>query len=155
MNIKINFTGNENRFCNFTFYKKPIYLLMKSSFFLFSLISFCLLTSCYNVERNCSNFKTGTFEFKYILNGKEYTNRFIRNDSLEIAEINQQKDTSTVRWINDCEFIVKKLNPTTISEQKAVHMKILSTTKNSYTFEYAIVGDQKNKQRGKATKISN
>ena len=38
-------------------------------------------------------------------------------------------------------------------EEQAVHMKILSTTDNSYTFEYNIVGDN-NKSRGTAIKIN-
>mgnify|MGYP000695813559 CR=1 FL=1 len=62
-------------------------------------------------------------------------------------------DTNSVRWINDCEFIVKKINPTSRNDAKAIHMKILTTSKNSYTFEYAAVGDKKNKQKGVAKKV--
>ncbi|NER13789.1 hypothetical protein GWK08_10085 [Leptobacterium flavescens] len=125
---------------------------MRSS--VLSCLFILLFISCYQAERNCDEFRTGTFEFSYTLDGKEITNRFSRNDSLEIAKINNTIDTSSVRWINDCEFIVKKLNPKTISEQKAIHIKILSTTADSYTFEYAVVGDLKNKQRGTAKKIN-
>ena len=39
-----------------------------------------------------------------------------------------------------------------MAEKKAVHMKILSTTSDSYTFEYNIVGDA-NKQKGEIKKI--
>ncbi|WP_340073831.1 hypothetical protein [Leptobacterium sp. I13] len=112
-----------------------------------------LTVSCYQPERVCSDFRTGTFEFSYIIEGKETTDMFIRNDSIEIAYTNSTTDTSSIRWVNDCEFIVKKLYPTSLSEQKAVHIKIIATTKDSYTFEYAIVGDTKNKQRGVAKKI--
>ncbi|NAS30516.1 hypothetical protein GTQ40_06010 [Flavobacteriaceae bacterium R38] len=122
--------------------------------FTFSILIILLtFSSCYQAERNCKNFKTGTFEFTYTIDGNKITNRFTRNDSLEIAHINNTIDTSTVRWINDCEFIVKKLNPTSVSERKSFHMKILSTTKDSYTFEYNAVGDIENKQRGTAKKI--
>lgn len=122
--------------------------------FLVFAILLLFASSCYHVERNCKDFKTGTFEFSYTIDGIKTTDTFIRTDSLEIAYVNKTIDTSTVRWINDCEFIVKKLNPTSFSEQKAIHMKILSTTKDSYTFEYTIVGDLKNKQRGTAIKTN-
>ncbi len=111
-----------------------------------------LFSSCYQVEKKCADFKTGTFEFTYTLDGEKRTSVFTRNDSLEITKINNSIDSSSVRWINDCEFIVKKLHPVTRAERKAIHMKILTTNGNSYTFEYAIVGDVKNKQRGTAKK---
>lgn len=112
-----------------------------------------LCTSCYESDRECKDFKTGTFEFTYTLNGKEVRSLFTRTDSIEIDYFENKVDTNSVRWINDCEFIVTKVNPKSQSEKKAIHMKILTTSKDSYTFEYSVVGDQKNKQRGKATKI--
>jgi hypothetical protein len=39
-------------------------------------------------------------------------------------------------------------------EQKAINMKILTTSKNSYTFEFGIVGSDQ-KQKGKVTRITN
>ena len=141
MNIKIDFFVNFGQI-NFMKFCTPLLLI------------FLFFTSCYQPKRDCTDFKTGTFEFTYTLNGEEITNRFKRNDSLEIATINNTIDTSSVRWINDCEFIVKKLNPTSLAEQKAIHMKILFTSNDTYTFEYAIVGDLKNKQRGVAKKIN-
>lgn len=81
------------------------------------------------------------------------TDVFVRNDSIEISFTKDVPDTSSVRWINNCEFIVRKLHPTSVSEKKAIHIKILSTQKGSYTFEYNVVGDQKNKQKGTAFKI--
>lgn len=115
---------------------------------------FALFVSCYQVERNCADFKTGTFEFKYILNGEEKTTTFTRIDTLELEYVNGKIDTNTVRWINDCELITRKLHPKSNLDKKAVHIKILSTTSNSYIFEYSLVGDNKNKQRGEAVKIN-
>ncbi len=80
------------------------------------------------------------------------TTTFIRKDGIEIEYFQVKSDTSSVRWINDCEYIVKKINPKNMAEEKSVHMKILSTTDDTYTFEYNIVGDKK-KSRGTATKI--
>lgn len=39
-----------------------------------------------------------------------------------------------------------------MAERKAIHMKILTTSTDSYTFEYSYVGDS-NKQKGIVTKI--
>ena len=40
-----------------------------------------------------------------------------------------------------------------MSEEKAIHMKILTTDATIYTFEYGLVGETK-KQRGTAKKIN-
>ncbi|MDH7913974.1 hypothetical protein [Winogradskyella sp. SYSU M77433] len=102
----------------------------------YSIFILLIFTSCYNTERNCADFKTGTFQFNYIIDGVEKTGKFVRNDSLSIDYYDGKADTSSVRWINDCEFILKKLNPNSLSEKEPIHMKILSTTKDSYVFEY-------------------
>ena len=57
-----------------------------------------------------------------------------------------------MRWINDCEFILQKLHPKNMKEEKAISMKILFTEKNSYTFEYCFVGSNK-LQRGTVKKL--
>ncbi|SHI90394.1 DNA topoisomerase IV [Pseudozobellia thermophila] len=114
----------------------------------------CLLlsmTSCYQPERNCKQFKNGRFSFTTTIDGEEKTTIFVREDDMEIDYFEGKADTSSVRWINDCEYIVKKLNPKSKAEEKSIHMKILSTTDNSYTFEYSIVG-QSAKSRGEAIK---
>ena len=61
-------------------------------------------------------------------------------------------DTSSVRWINDCEYILKNLHPDGMAEEKPVHIKIISTNDNGYTFEYGLVGDAK-KAKGKVRKV--
>ena len=115
------------------------------------LLSF-LIFSCYNPERNCQDFKTGTFEYEALIGTELLTTTFNRNDTLEIDYFNGKSDSSSIRWINDCEYIVKKINPKNMAEEKAIHMKILTTKGNEYNFEYNIVGDT-NKQKGTANKI--
>lgn len=110
-------------------------------------------TSCYEPRRDCNAFKNGEFTFTSIINEKEVTSTFIRNNNLEIDFFEGKIDSSSVRWINDCEYVVKKLNPKNKSEEKTIHMKILTTTDNSYTFEYNIVGDS-NKSKGIAIKTN-
>lgn len=110
------------------------------------------LVSCYEPERNCEDFRTGTFEFQSYLDGEIVKSRFIRNDSIEIDYFRGQTDTSSIRWINDCEYLISNLNPKNRAEEKPIHMKILTTEDNSYTFEYGLVGESK-KQRGTVVKV--
>jgi hypothetical protein len=117
-----------------------------------ALIPLIILTSCYNAERNCKDFKTGKFKFEYEVNGVKKTTVFERTDSLEIETYDGKTDTASIRWVNDCEYILKKLHPKNSNEEKAIDMKILTTSENSYTFEFGMVGvDQK--QKGTVTKI--
>ena len=117
------------------------------------LFLYLLTASCFNQEKNCKDFHTGTFQFETYLNGELVTSEFIRNDSIEIEKFQGKTETSTVRWINDCEYILRNTNPNSMAEEKAIHMKILTTTKDGYTFEYGQVGDSQ-KARGKVKKIS-
>lgn len=119
---------------------------------LFFCILILLFTSCYSPERDCARFKTGTFEFETYLEGEIVTSTFTRTDSIEIDRFRGKTDTSSVRWINDCEFIVKNLKPKNMSERQPLHFKILTTAKNTYTFEYGLVGEPV-KQQGTARKI--
>ncbi len=80
------------------------------------------------------------------------TTTFERQDSIEIDYFRGKADTSRIRWINDCEYVVEKLHPKNRAEEKAVHMKILTTSEDSYTFEYSIVGQDK-KQKGIAKRV--
>ena len=108
--------------------------------------------SCNNHERNFQDFKTGKFEFTQDIDGKKHTSTFVRTENLQIETYNGKTDTASVRWVNDCEFILQKLHPKNMTEEKAISMKILFTEKNNYTFEYAFVGSNK-KQRGTVTKL--
>ena len=112
-----------------------------------------LLVSCYDVERNCKDFKTGKFKFEYEVNGVKKIALFERNDSIEIETFEGKTDTASIRWVNDCEYVLLKLHPKNMAEEKAIAMKILTTSKNSYTFEFGMVGVDE-KQRGTVTKIS-
>ena len=114
--------------------------------------TFLLLFSCYDAERNCKDFKTGKFKFEHEVEGVMKTTIFERNDSIEIETFEGKTDTASIRWISDCEYILRKLHPKNRAEEKAIGMKILTTTKNSYTFEFGMVGSDA-KQKGTVTKI--
>ena len=110
------------------------------------------LSSCYQVERNCANFKTGSFYSEVIIDSVLYTSNFTRTKDLQIEIYNGKTDSSQVRWINDCEMIFKTINPKNMAAHKDVHLKILTTTDSSYTFEYSYVGE-KLKQKGNAIQV--
>ena len=115
---------------------------------------FIYLLGCNIPERNCLDYKNGDFEFSTIINNEVITSKFSRRDSIEIEYFENKIDTSFVSWVSDCEFILRKKNPTSSTDKKAVNMKILSTSKNGYVFEFSIVGDKKNIFRGKAIKLN-
>lgn len=113
---------------------------------------FIILTSCYNNERNCKDYKTGKFEFVQEIDGQQKKSIFERTENLQIETFNGKTDSASVRWVSDCEFVLQKKHPKNMQEKKAISMKILTTNDKGYTFEYAFVGEAK-KQRGTVTKI--
>ena len=120
---------------------------------IFSTLVLILLSACYTTERNCKPFQTGTFTFYTVVDGDTLTSRFVRNDSIEIDYFAGISDTANVRWVSDRECIVTKRNPLTFQDAKSVQMKILSTFEDGYVFEYSLVGDRSNVQRGRVTKV--
>lgn len=111
-----------------------------------------LLAACYIPERDCARFREGTFRFTAVLDGQEQTTVFTRNGKRELSQFQGKTDSAAVRWINDCEYILTNLNPRSQGDEKPIHLKILSTTENSYTFEYKLVGATQ-ASRGTAFKI--
>lgn len=126
---------------------------IKMRFFLL-LSGFLFLNSCYESERNCSDFKTGTFEFEALSGTEVFKTTIIRNDSIEIDFFKGKSDTSSIRWVNDCEYVLQKINPKNQAEKKAILIKILTTSENEYTFEFSEVGKTKT-NRATAKKIGN
>jgi len=91
--------------------------------------------------------------FKSIVNGEIKTSRFIRKKNFEIEIFENKIDTAKIRWVNDCECVLTKLNPASNQEKRPIRIKIISTKNDSYVFEYSLVGDLKNIRRGKIVKI--
>jgi hypothetical protein len=114
-----------------------------------------LFSSCYNVERNCIDFKTGVFEFSTEVNDSLVTSTFTRTNEFEIELFNGIKDSSTIKWVNNCEFLLTKLNPRTNQERRPVRIKILRTYGDKYDFEFSQVNDPQKISRGTVKRISN
>ena len=113
-----------------------------------------LFISCYSVERDCIKFRTGSFEFTTLVNDSIVKSAFIRTDNYEIEQFKGVKDSSTIRWVNECEFILTKINPKTNQEKRPIRIKILRTYGNSYDFEYSQVNNPQKINRGTVNKIS-
>lgn len=128
------------------FYPKNNFLL---SFFCGSL----LFLSCYSVDRDCKKFHTGSFEFSKMIDGDIKTSYFTRSEDLEIETYQGKIDSARIRWVNDCECILTKINPKSNQDKRPVQIKILSTEDNRYKFEYSLVGKSDNKQRGTINKL--
>ena len=116
------------------------------------ILSALVFSSCYEVERNCNDFKTGSFESTITIDGVDYTSTFSRTSELQVEAFNGSIDSTNVRWINDCEMVFKTIHPKNRAEKKDIHLKILTTTSKGYKFEYGYVGDT-NKQIGDAKRI--
>lgn len=144
--------NNSNNKFNPEASKQKSIMKFKIQYSIYGLLLLTVLTSCYNQERNCTDFKTGKFTSETEIEGKKYTSTFERNDSIQIETFEGKIDTFKVRWTNDCEYVMQNIHPKNREEKKAVQMKILTTDKNSYTFEYSFVGDSK-KQRGTVRKM--
>ena len=112
-----------------------------------------LLTSCYTIDRDCDEFRTGEFEFSYELNNTIRKSTFIRTIDYEIEEYNNVIDSSSISWVNNCEFILTKLNPKTNQEKRPVRIKIIRTYEDSYDFEYSSVNEPIVIKRGEVKRI--
>ena len=119
------------------------------------LILALLFTSCYNVERDCIDFKTGVFEFSTEVNDSLVTSTFTRTNEFEIELFNGIEDSSAIKWVNDCEFLLTKLNPRTNQERRPVRIKILRTYGDKYDFEFSQVNNPQKISRGTVRRISN
>lgn len=113
-----------------------------------------ILSSCYSVERDCMSFHTGTFRFEQFIGDRLETSTFLRSETLEIEYYKSRIDSAQIRWINPCECVLTKINPTSNQDKRPIGIKIIETNKDRYIFEYALVGDRKNKQRGEIIKLS-
>ena len=99
------------------------------------------MTSCYSVNRDCYDFRTGKFEFTFELNDTIQKSIFTRTLDYEIEEYNNVIDSSSISWVSNCEFILTKLSPKTNQEKRPVKIRIIRTYEDSYDFEYSSVNE--------------
>ena len=117
--------------------------------------SFEKLNNLFNMseERECRDFHFGSFYTETSVNGINYKSNFSRdNSNIQIEEFEGSIDSSYVKWVNDCEMILSRINPKKMNEKKNILIKILTTSDSSYTYEYSYLGQSK-KFKAKAIKI--
>ena len=118
-----------------------------------SLLLAILFISCNNPDRDCKDYHTGNFFSETTVNGKIYKSTFLRKDNgIQIEEFEGKVDSSSVRWVNDCEMILSPVSPKSLTEKKNILIKILTTTDSSYTYEYSYLGNSK-KMKAEAIRI--
>lgn len=103
--------------------------MLKRVFLVISTLS--ILASCYEPDRNCQDFKTGEFIFNYKIGDSLKQGRFVRGEKFSVDYYDNKIDSASIRWINDCEFVLQDLE-----SKVGIHYKIIKTTDSSYTFEY-------------------
>jgi hypothetical protein len=107
----------------------------------FPFLPLAFMAACYAPQRDCQAYRTGTFQFQYPVGDTLKTGRFVRTEAYSVDYYEGKIDSATVRWFNDCEFVLQDLNSKT-----AIHYKIISTTDSSYTFEYKSAVKDPNKK---------
>jgi hypothetical protein len=122
---------------------------MKNLVFLFFLF---ILFSCVESKKlDVKSFKTGTF--KTLLDANDDTSIAVRNDSIQIENYNSKIDTFAINWVNNFEYVLKKVNPKTVLDNTPFHVKITGIKENSYTFTAYYKGSNF-RQTGTVIKIS-
>lgn len=118
---------------------------------LFVITVLLLNISCIeNVKVNVDDFKNGTY--KTVLEDGETISLALRKDSIQIESFNNVKDTFSIQWLDQFEYVLLKKNPKTLLDSTPFHVKITSIKKNSYTFRAYYKGSNF-KQKGTAFKL--
>jgi len=110
-----------------------------------------LFASCNEAPKTAPNhFKTG--KYKTILEDSDITSTAVRNDSIQIETYDNKKDTFSIRWINNFEYVLLKKNPKSKLDSTPFHVKITAVKRNSYNFKAFYKGSNF-KQKGEAIKL--
>ena len=96
-----------------------------------------------------------SLEFSTIVNGTMKTSYFIRTEKLSDKPMRKMLRKASIRWVNDCECILTKLNP--ISSKTSVLFKLRFYLLNRILIHLkcSIVGKADNKKRGTIKKVKN
>ncbi len=107
--------------------------LLTEYIWIFSISTALLLfNSCNSIDRDCSKFRTGKFLTQTEINDTIYTSVFTRNDKIQVENFNNVIDSSTYRWINECELVLRTLNPKSRSDLKNIHNGRTSAPNTNY-----------------------
>lgn len=99
-----------------------------------------LFSSCYSDNRQCQDYRTGSFVWEQEAGGKLLRTSFVRTENLQIETFENKVDSARVEWVNDCEWRLIPINPKKNADSRAYLFKIMTTTEDSYTFEFVQTG---------------
>jgi hypothetical protein len=116
------------------------------------LLGWGVLSCVEQPERNCLEHHSGEYWVIIEQDGLADSTLIQRSADMQIEIYRQKRDTSFVRWLNDCEFVLQMANPKNMQEEKALQFKILSTTDSTYSFEYSLVNSKNRALEGMAIK---
>jgi len=116
---------------------------------LFVISILIILNSCKG-STDVNEFKTGTF--KTFLDDTDVTSMAVRNDSIQIETYNNKKDTFSIEWKSNFEYILTKIHPKNELDSTPFHVKITKFSDKSYNFKAYYKGSNF-KQKGTAVKV--
>lgn len=99
-----------------------------------------LFSSCYSDNRQCQDYRTGSFVWEQEAGGKLLRTSFVRTENLQIETFENKVDSARVEWVNNCEWRLIPINPKKNADSRAYLFKIMTTTEDSYTFEFVQTG---------------
>ena len=101
-------------------------------------------------KTNVLSFKEG--DFKTYLGKKKDSSYFYRTNKIQIETYQNKSDTFHIRWKNNFEYELKKVNPKTKLDSIPFIVKITAIKENYYKFKGAYLGSNF-KQEGITYKI--
>jgi len=116
----------------------------------FIIITLVIILSCCKGSTDVNEFKTGTF--KTFLEDSDITSIAVRNDSIQIETYNNKKDTFSIEWKSNFEYILTKIHPQNELDSTPFYVKITKFSDKSYAFKAYYKGSNF-KQKGNAVKV--
>jgi len=99
-----------------------------------------LMGACRSADCDCAHFQRGTMVSMQRINGKVQQTQIQRFDKWQLETYQNHTDTINIRWVNDCEWVLKAKHPITMAERKGLSMKIVRTQADTAWVRYGYVG---------------
>ncbi len=115
------------------------------------LILILFIFSCNTKRINILELREGTFETT--LPDKNVKSIAFRDKNIQIETYNNKKDTFTIKWLNNFEYELLKINPKSSLDSVPFIVKITKLSHNGYSFKAHYKGN-KYIQKGEAVKLT-
>ena len=101
----------------------------------FILLCSFVIFSCSTKPKDCSSFKTGTFEYS----NSDYAGWVVvRNDSIQIESNKKEniKLIGSIKWSSDCQYIITYKEAVNFSEENIIGRKIIVNISKTFDDSY-------------------